>query len=180
MPSGGAAWRRRSTKASPRCEAKSRSNRTSKTDPIPASRSSTASLWGVFVKRRGEFSGASTSTGWGSKVTTTADPPSRAADSCAASITALWPRCTPSKTPIARWRGPVRSLSPAMSVSTCIVHAPVDTPPRRTQAPRRRETSGRESIFAITSRESPCFSSSKVTERVRSNFPERVRRNDFR
>lgn len=48
------------------------------------------------------------------------------------------------------------------------------------QAPRRRDTSGSVSILSISCRRSPCFNSSKVTERSRSNFPDFVRRRAFR
>ena len=43
----------------------------------------------------GNAAGCSTSSGWGSKVSTVS----------ASSITAWWPRWTPSKVPIATWRG---------------------------------------------------------------------------
>src|SRR5689334_988120 len=43
----------------------------------------------------GSAAGCSTSSGWGSKVSTVSAP----------SITAWWPLCTPSKVPIATWRG---------------------------------------------------------------------------
>ena len=131
------------------CAANERSNgiTTSSRTPRPAIRSV---LISSEVSSFGAASGATTWRGCGSKVRTVSAPP----------ITSRWPRCTPSNSPTATWRGRVSASGSQVTfisrgslrrASACRPHAarrarpgrrrraagPGSAPPRRTATPWR-------------------------------------------
>src|SRR5215471_13432884 len=92
--------RMRVMKSSAESEASARSN-VSTSAPLSPLAASRRSLVVSSVSRNSGTSGRRKRRGCGSKVSATAGPPRACARAVAAPITARWPRCTPSKLPIA-------------------------------------------------------------------------------
>ncbi len=137
----------RSTNSVAGTDASARSNGSIRVASMPVVASS-SSFWRTLTSASGHLSGASSASGLRSNVTTTARRSSAAAISRIRSITARWPRCTPSNLPIVTALGPKPAGTASRPLKVFTRHpprsrrVPAAASARLDRAPRRRRIRG--------------------------------------